>query len=66
MRVSVRVSDLVQTITPTIVDGFQNCSPSGVVMPFETFEQVCPRSRSYLKVKFCPDHNSYNFGWITL
>ena len=29
-----------------------DCSPSGVDMPFETFVQVGPRSRSHLKVKF--------------
>ena len=45
---------LVPAITPTVTHGFQNNLAqlfSLRNMPFETFIQVCGRSRSHLKVK---------------
>ena len=55
--VFVHPSEFVRTITSTFVNGLQNnlthfFFPSCVDVPFETFVQVGPISRSYLKVKF--------------
>ena len=55
----------VRTMTPTILNGFQYKLAQmfpWVDVPFETIFQADQRSKSHLKVKFWPVHNSYIHG----